>query len=215
MKQIGPGILPASEIYFSSPSQKAKKLYYNVLCAGHFYCDNNYRLVRDNYDSILVLYVVSGSFTFVTADGVIMAEPAAGLLSPSLNAEFSVPFVKEIFEEINGEDFIICYHNCGNAVGNMTKEIAALGADIYHFGNAISLKDIIPLMPKNAVVMGNVDPVLFRNGTADDIKKNVQKVYDECSVYGNFMLSSGCDIPAQAKWENIDAYFEKVEELYK
>lgn len=68
MKQIGPGILSQSEIYFSSPSQKAKKLYYNVLCAGHFYCDKNYRLVRDNYDSILILYVADGAFTFLSDD---------------------------------------------------------------------------------------------------------------------------------------------------
>ena len=32
------------------------------------------------------------------ANGIVMAEPAAGLLSPALNEEFSVPYVKEIFE---------------------------------------------------------------------------------------------------------------------
>ena len=64
MKQIGPGILSKSEIYFSSSSLKAKKLYYNVLCAGHFYCDGNYHLKRDNYDSILVLHIIDGTFTF-------------------------------------------------------------------------------------------------------------------------------------------------------
>lgn len=69
MKQIGQGILPESEIYFSSPSQKAKKLYYNVLCAGHFYCDCNYHLVRNSYDSILILYVADGTFTFKNHEG--------------------------------------------------------------------------------------------------------------------------------------------------
>lgn len=65
VKQIGPGILEGSEIVFSSSSAKAKKLYYNVLCAGHFYCDKNYHLVRENYDSILILYINDGTFTFV------------------------------------------------------------------------------------------------------------------------------------------------------
>ena len=153
-------------------------------------------------------------FLCVGADGVIMAEPAAGLLSPSLNAEFSIPFVKEIFEAINDDDFVICYHNCGDAVKDMTKEISTIGADIYHFGNAISLKDIIPLMTKDALIMGNVDPVLFRNGTPDDIRKDVEKIFNECSQYDNFMLSSGCDIPADAKWENLDAYFETIKKLY-
>ncbi len=69
MKQIGPGILPKSEIYFSSPSLKARKLYYNVLCAGHFYCDSNYHLKRENYDSILIVHIIDGVFTFKDENG--------------------------------------------------------------------------------------------------------------------------------------------------
>lgn len=155
------------------------------------------------------------AFKDVGADGVIIAEPAAGLLSPSLNEDFSIPFVKRIIEEINSEDFVVCYHNCGDVVVQMANEIATLGADIYHFGNAIKLSDIIPEMPAGSIVMGNVDPILFLNGTPEQIKEAVQQIYNECNGFDNFMISSGCDIPALAKWENIDAYFEKVNELYK
>ncbi len=154
------------------------------------------------------------AFKTVGADGVVIAEPAAGLLSPSLNEEFSIPFVKRIVEEINVEEFVVCYHNCGDVVVQMADEIATLGADIYHFGNAIRLKDIIPKMPEDSIVMGNIDPVLFFNGTPEQIKNAVQNVYVECCGFYNFMISSGCDIPAQSKWENIDAYFEKVNEIY-
>lgn len=69
MKKIGPGVLENSEIYFSSVSPKAQKLFYNVLCAGHFYCDSNYHLVRENYGSILILCVVRGTFTFKNRQG--------------------------------------------------------------------------------------------------------------------------------------------------
>ncbi len=154
------------------------------------------------------------AFKAAGADGVIMAEPAAGLLSPALAEEFSMPYVKEIFDAVSDENFVVCYHNCGNAVVQMAESIATLGADVYHFGNAVNMTDIIPKMPKDSVVMGNVDPLLFKNGTVEDIKNSVQKLYDECGRYDNFMISSGCDIPATAKWENLDAYFEKVNELY-
>ena len=149
------------------------------------------------------------------ADGVIMAEPAAGLLSPSLNAEFSAPFVKQIFEKVNDDNFVICYHNCGDAIGDMTNEIKTYGADIYHFGNAVPLEKMLSQMPTDTIVMGNVDPVLFLQGTPEDIRKETEKIFNECSQYDNFMLSSGCDIPALAKWENIDAYFSTIEKLYK
>ncbi len=154
------------------------------------------------------------AFKAVKADGVIIAEPAAGLLSPALAKEFSTPFVKQIIDEVNDGDFVICYHNCGGAVVNQASDIASLNADIYHFGNAIALKDIIPLMPKTSIVMGNVDPVLFRSGTPEDIRASTKKVFDECGKFENFMISSGCDIPAEAKWENIDAYFETVKRIY-
>ncbi len=64
MKQIDTGILPNSQIQFFSRSILAKKLYYHILCIGHFFCDNNYHLVRDNYDSVLLILVKDGSFTF-------------------------------------------------------------------------------------------------------------------------------------------------------
>ncbi len=155
------------------------------------------------------------AFKQAGADGVIMAEPAAGLLSPSLNAQFSAPFVKKIFETVNDENFVICYHNCGDAIGDMIAEIATYGADIYHFGNAVSLCNMIEKMPSDAIVMGNVDPVLFRYGTKEQIVAETERVFNECSKYPNFMLSSGCDIPAEANWENLTAYFDTVKRLYK
>lgn len=154
------------------------------------------------------------AFKAVGADGVIMAEPAAGLLSPALNEEFSVPFVKKIIDAVSDDDFVFCYHNCGDNVVRMADAIATLGADIYHFGNAIKIENIIPLMPKDSIVMGNVDPVLFKTGTEGDVETAVQSLYNTCSHFENFMISSGCDIPPDSKWENIDAYFEKVKMLY-
>lgn len=171
------------------------------------------KILLSKASEFIVNYI--NEFKKAGADGVIMAEPAAGLLSPSLNAEFSAPFVKEIFERVNDENFVICYHNCGDAVGDMTAEISQYGADIYHFGNATRLCDIISKMPADSIVMGNVDPILFLHGTPEDVINETERVYNECSKYENFMLSSGCDIPALAKWKNIDAYFNTIEKLYK
>ncbi|MBE5759495.1 MAG: methyltransferase [Clostridiales bacterium] len=154
------------------------------------------------------------AFKEAGADGVILAEPAAGLLSPDLAEEFSMPYVKAIFDAVQSEDFIVCYHNCGNAAIDMVDEMVSLGADIYHLGNAIDLGKAIEGFPKDMVVMGNVDPVLFRTGTPEDIRKATLAVFEGCASYENFMISSGCDIPAAAKWENIDAYFETVKEYY-
>ncbi len=69
MSTVAHGVLSDSQIYFFSPSLKAKKLYYNPLCAGHFYCDSNYHLKRDSYDSILLAHVIDGALTFKNEAG--------------------------------------------------------------------------------------------------------------------------------------------------
>lgn len=148
------------------------------------------------------------------AQGVILAEPAAGLLSPDMCEEFSSAYVKKIASTVADENFVFCYHNCGGSVVACAESIADIGADIYHFGNAIKLADVIDKMPEESVVMGNVDPVLLRDGTPENVCAAIDAVFADCSKYENFMLSTGCDVPAGAKWENIDAYFSQVGELY-
>ncbi len=156
------------------------------------------------------------SYKAVGAHGVVMAEPAAGLLSPDLAAEFSVPYVKRLVNEVQDDEFVVIYHNCGPAVNKMIPELLEIGAAGYHFGNAISMAEILPQMPTNVLVMGNVDPVSqFRNGTTESIKADTTRILSECCSFPNFIISSGCDIPPISPWENIDAFFVAVDEFYK
>lgn len=155
------------------------------------------------------------SYKAVGAHGIVMAEPAAGLLSPGLAAEFSVPYVKRLVDEVQDDEFIVIYHNCGPAVNKMISELLEIGAAGYHFGNAISMTEILPQIPADVLVMGNVDPVSqFRNGTTESIKAETKRIMHECCSYSNFVISSGCDIPPASPWTNIDAFFEAVDEFY-
>lgn len=65
MKSSETGVLNKSEVYFSSPSQTAKKLYYYPISAGHFFCVNGYHLIRKNYNSLLVTHILDGTFTYI------------------------------------------------------------------------------------------------------------------------------------------------------
>lgn len=149
------------------------------------------------------------------ADGVVIAEPAAGLLSPDLNAQFSVPYNKKIVEALQDESFIVIYHNCGN-VDPLINDILTIGAKVLHLGNDTVLENIIPMIPSDIVVMGNVDPAVeFRHGSPESITKVTTDILTKCSKYPNFVLSSGCDIPWQASLSNADAFFEATAAYYK
>ncbi|MBQ7849784.1 MAG: uroporphyrinogen decarboxylase family protein [Clostridia bacterium] len=145
------------------------------------------------------------------ADGVMMAEPLAGILSPAMAEEFSMPYVARIIATLQDEDFAVIYHNCGNAVPQMLESIYAQGAAAYHFGNAVDMTAILQATPADVLVMGNIDPAgEFASGTVESITAATRELMAKCGAYRNFLPSSGCDIPAHAKWENIHAFFAAI-----
>lgn len=145
------------------------------------------------------------------ADGIMMAEPLAGILSPDMADEFSMPYVKKIIDALQTEDFALIYHNCGNSVPSMLEEIFALGAAGYHFGNAVDMEKIMQEAPADCLCMGNIDPAgQFAQGTVESMTAAVQDLMARCGSYRNFVPSSGCDIPAHANWDNIRAFFEAL-----
>lgn len=169
--------------------------------------------VLDKAARFITAYVLA--YRDAGADGVVMAEPLAGILSPPLIAEFSTPYVKRIADAVKTDAFVFVYHNCGNNIADLADSIKTIGADAYHFGNAVDLKRMLELMPDNVPVMGNVDPAgQFKNGTPESVRKATLELMEKCSVHKNFVVSSGCDIPPLSSWNNIDAFFAAVREFY-
>ena len=149
------------------------------------------------------------AFKAAGADGVFMAEPLAGVISPAALEEFSAPYVRRIVEAVQDESFPLYYHNCGNNVVKAADAIFAQGAVGCHFGNAIDLSEMLAKAPAQTIVMGNVDPVsVLAQGTPDSIRAAVGALVAKCGSHPNFVLSSGCDIPATMPWENLEAFFE-------
>ena len=154
------------------------------------------------------------AFKEAGADGIAIAEPAAGLLSPGLIAEFSTPYVKQIRDAVEDDSFMILYHNCGNAVP-LLDNIKEIGAAGYSFGNAIDIEEALKVMPGDSIVIGNIDPAgIIRNGTPEQIREETLALMERCCKYPNFVVASGCDIPPNTSLENIEEFFGAEDEFY-
>lgn len=150
------------------------------------------------------------------ADGIVMAEPLTGMLSPGLVDEFSSDYVRAIVEAVQDDDFIVIYHNCGDNTLLMVDSILSTGAAAYHFGNAIRMIDMLDRFPAGTVVMGNLDPAgQLKNGTPASVREQTLHIMNECCSHSNFVISSGCDVPPASPWDNIDAFFAAVDEFYQ
>lgn len=170
------------------------------------------KTVLDKATGFLVNYI--RAYREAGADGVVIAEPLAGMLSPDLCAEFSEPYIRRIVQSCGADDFLLVYHNCGNGAVRMLDSILNTGCDMYHFGDAVDMREVLKRMPQGVVAMGNVSPANeFLGGTPKSVYEATQALLRDCAAYPNFVLSSGCDIPPLSPWENIEAFFRAAEEF--
>lgn len=170
-------------------------------------------MLLEKTTEFLIKYI--NAYKAVGANGVLVAEPLAGLLSPAFEEEFSCDYMKKIVEATQTDDFLVCYHNCGNNAVKQIESITSNGCRVFHFGNAIDMAELMPKMPENMIAMGNIDPAgQFRNGTPESVKAETISLMEKCAKYPNFVISSGCDVPPLSSWDNIQAFFDGVNEFY-
>lgn len=142
--------------------------------------------------------------------GVILAEPAAGLLSNDDCMRFSSIYVKGIIDKIQDESFMVILHNCGN-MGQCTDAMLHTGAKAYHFGNAMVMTEALSHCPPDVLVMGNIDPVgVLRMMPPEKIANEVNSLLEQTAGYPNFVLSTGCDVPPGVPEANIQAYYQAL-----
>lgn len=150
------------------------------------------------------------AFRGVGADGVIMAEPAAGLMSPKSLAQFSTPYVRQIVDELQTEDFSFIYHNCGAKLVHL-EEILKDGAAIHHFGKPMDIVAALKEVDSKTILAGNLDPAdVFVGSTPEQVNQQTSELLTATEGYRNFLISSGCDLPPNTPLANLDAFYRAV-----
>ncbi|MBC7764895.1 MAG: uroporphyrinogen decarboxylase family protein [Hyphomonadaceae bacterium] len=155
----------------------------------------------------------SKAFKQAGANGIIIAEPAAGLLSPEMCHDFSSVYVKQIVDAVQDEHFMVILHNCGNTTLQVPT-LLSTGAMGLHFGNAIDMADNLPQVSKDVVAFGNIDPAsIFKAATPEVMREKVLTLLEKMKPYPNFVLSSGCDVPPGTPLENVEAFYNAMAEF--
>ncbi len=149
------------------------------------------------------------------ADGVVLAEPAAGLMSNDGCSEFSSKYIKEIVDAVQDDTFIVILHNCGNG-GHCTSATVESGAAAYHFGNKIDMVEALKGCPADSLVMGNLDPVtVLQQASPEEVRNATMELLKATAEYLNFIISTGCDVPPHTSHDNIKAFYSAIEEYNK
>ena len=165
-------------------------------------------LLLEKVTEFLIEY--AKAFKATGCHGLLMAEPAAGLISPKMCQLFSVDYIKRIVDAVKDDAFVFVLHNCGKTE-KMVGQMLSTGCSAIHVGNAVNVCKILDQVPTTIPVMGNLDPtVLFRLGTPDGMFQATTELLETTRAYPHFVLSSGCDIPPGTPLDNVLAFFDAL-----
>lgn len=143
-------------------------------------------------------------------NGIVIAEPAAGVLSPDDCMTFSSAYVRQIVEALQDESFMVVLHNCG-AKEALVPAMLSAGAAAFHFGNVIDLTVPLGIIPRDRLVMGNIDPVrTLKMASPELLRSSVLELLNKTRAFPNHVLSTGCDSPPGVPTENVNAFYEAV-----
>lgn len=154
----------------------------------------------------------ANAFKAAGADALLMAEPAAGLLSPRALATFSSSYIRRIIGEVADGHFELVLHNCAAKLAHLSS-IQEAGARILHFGAPMDLAAALARVDPSVVLCGNLDPsAVFIQSSPDEVAVRTRQLLSSLSAYPNFVISSGCDVPASAPLGNLERFHQVVSE---
>ncbi len=152
------------------------------------------------------------AFDQVGADGVILSEPVAGLLSPQAALEFSTPYVRRVIEQVQSERFAVIYHNCKARLEHLSG-IFETGAAVYHFGAPMNLLAALDAVDPKTILAGNLDPnEVFLDGAPEVVAAKTDELLRATAGRANFVLSPGCQLLPGTPLPNVDAFYRSLEE---
>ena len=165
-------------------------------------------------------------------DALMILEPWSGSISPAQCEIFSNQYVKQIVDIIKGYGVFAALHNCHNIVPAHAASFCTLGIDMLHVGtkstihqpgdgatpldDAIGhLQNISKAVPDDIIFSGNLPAPIFAFAEPDAAFYSVMTMLTGMRHRSNFIVSSACDVPSDAKPENVQAFFEAVRDFYR
>ena len=135
---------------------------------------------------------------------------ASEFLSPRLWRRFVFPYYKQLVQAVVDEGVIPILH----FDSDWTRDLENLrempkGKCVLALDGATDIYKAKEILGDHMCIMGDVPAALLSLGTPGEVNEYCQRLINEIGPAG-FILSSGCDIPPNAKPENVKAMIDSV-----
>jgi len=145
------------------------------------------------------------------AEVICILEPSAVMLGPDQFLEFSSNYVSHISRSCRYNGVNIIYHTCGNTMHLIEKMVNAgvNGISLDSSDTGVDLAAVAERVPPEVSIIGNINPTTtILNNSPGDVMREVTTLLHTMDRYPNFILSTGCDLPQETPFDNIEAFME-------
>jgi uroporphyrinogen decarboxylase len=133
-----------------------------------------------------------------------IGDPSAGMsvISPTVYREFVKPYHQKIVDAIHGKGGRAVFHICG-LVDPIMEDLVSLGIDGLSIDGPSSLAKMFEAGRGKTLIIGNVDPLLFVEGTPPQLEEKVKECLAVSGGEVRYAIAPGCQIPLSAPLGNI------------
>ena len=138
------------------------------------------------------------------------AMSSTSLISPKQFEKFSFHYIENVVHQAAGRvPFIL--HICGNSTP-IVDGMVATGAKYLELDSTVDLTLIRKRHGNSVGIIGNVSPMLLLSGTPEAVKEECRKAIQAGGLDGSFILGSGCELPKNTPYNNLEAMIKAAEE---
>ena len=139
-----------------------------------------------------------------------------GMMSSKFYLEHIFPYEKRYIDALTSDGCKVLFHNCGQCVSLLEVYRTMLDGQALESlstppsgGDITSLKSEHEVLGEGVVMVGNFDQVhLLKEGTREDIRREVEKIFEQTKGDNRFIFSTSDSIVPGTPKENIESLVE-------
>jgi hypothetical protein len=140
-----------------------------------------------------------------------LTRTSATFLSPKQFEKFALPQLREICEYLTSHGLTVVLHmdNDWTPLFKFFKDWPR-GRYVLNLDGSSDIFKAKEMLGDRMCIMGDVPASLLKLGEPDEVDEYCRRLISEIASDGGFILSSGCDVPIDAKSENVRTMIKSV-----
>lgn len=140
------------------------------------------------------------------------------IMSKEMWVEYEGVYMEKIAKHIHDKGCMVMIHNCGNGV-YFDVQIQSMKPEAISFlhvpDDCSSYEEVKEKYGSETMLIGCIPPTWIATATPEEVEEESRKHIDIFKKNGGFILSTGCEYPANSSFENARAMVRMAKEYGK